>query len=251
MKKFKDLLFALFLFVIGIPVVVAECTAEESNKLNSLAANVKANYEVIQKEVSIDEGFNYPDGLTEEEMNNYKAYRDYFRIYISNITEDLYVTVTNKNTNETTTYTYKDAVDGVISFEQKVLIEITNYTIVVYSSDETNCPNSKLYTLYVTTPLYNNFSESNLCDGIEDFYLCHEYLSVNTSFENFEELTSKYREGKIDDSGEEIIQQEETKGFINFIKEHKGIVITVSVVIVIIGGLVTVIIVKKQRSKII
>lgn len=252
MKKMKGLIFSIFVFLIGIPMVSALCTAEESNKLNSLAVNVKANYEVLKKEILIDENFNYPDGLTEEEMNNYVAYRDYFKISISNVTEDLYIKVTNQNTNETTTYTYEDVANGVISFEQKVFVEITNYTIVVYSSNKTDCPDSKLYTLYLTTPLYNNFSESNLCEGIENFYLCHEYLSVNTSFENFEDLANKYREGKIDSDGEKIENNEEKKAtFIEFIKKNKGIVITITVIVVAIGGLVTVIIVKKQRSKII
>lgn len=250
MKKIRCILLTLFCFFLGVSIVDATCEASESNKLNSLAVNVKANYEVVQKEVPIDENFNYPDGLTDEEMNNYVPYRNYFNIYITNITEDLYVKVTNQNTNETKTYSYDDTTNGVVSFEEPVFVEITNYTITVYSSAKTNCPDSKLYTLYLTTPMYNSFSESNICEGIEDFYLCHEYLSVETSFENFYELTTKYREGKIDGNGDEINDSDGQNAFTRLITEHKGIVIAVAIVIVV-GGIVTVIIVRKQRRKIV
>lgn len=252
MKKMMGLIFALFAFLIGIPIVSATCSAEESNKLNSLAVNVKANYEVIEKEIAVDDNFNPPDGLSEEQLNSYKYIRKFFKISINNVTEELYIKVTNDKTKETTTYSFNNAVDGVISFEEGITTDITNYTIVVYSSSATNCADTKLYTTYLTTPKYNSLSESVLCEGIEDFYMCHPYLSVDASFENYEQKIEQYREGKINSDGENIENNEEKKeSFIDFIKNNKGMVITITIVVIAIGGLVTVIIVKKQRSKII
>ena len=170
MKKIRVFTLAILLFFLSTNVY-AVCDVTESNTLNSLATNVKVSNEVVEVEVPMDENVNPPDGLTEEEDQNFVAYQDYFRIYISNVTEELYVVVTNESTNESKTYTYDDVENGVITFDEKVYVFITSYKIDVYSSDKTNCPDTKLYTLYLTTPLYNSYSETAVCEGIEDFYL--------------------------------------------------------------------------------
>jgi len=252
MKKFKGLLLVLIVMLTNVVIVNATCETEEKNKLNSLAVNVKASYELVEEEVPLEEGFNYPDGMTEEDIKDFKNIVEIFKIYITNVTEELYVEVTNKTTKETKKYTYSEVVDGSIIIKQEVNLDINNYTIVVYSSDKTGCPDTKLHTLYLTTPAFNEYSQLKVCEGIEDFYLCHEYLSVETSFEKFDELVAKYKEGKISEDGEDTKDTpKEEPSFMDFIKENKGIIIGVTIGIVAIGGLVTVIIVKKQRSRIV
>ncbi len=254
MKKIKSVVLACFMFFASIGIVNAACSAEETNKINSLATNVRVSYELLEREIEITEDFNFPDGITEEEMENYVAKESFFRIYISNVTEELYVNVIDTQTNKTKTYTYADAKDGVITIDQTDMTSINNYTFMVYSSSATGCPNRRLYTLYLTTPMYNSYNESDLCVDIEEFYLCHEFLSVPVvSFDDFVKLTDNYRAGKINEKGEEITntQKKEEKGFAQFIKKHRNMVIVVSVIVVATGGLVTVIIVKKQRSRIV
>lgn len=256
MKKLKAFSFALLLFFASIIYVYAACDATETNELNSLAVNVGVDYEIIEKEITVDEGFNPPDGLTEEEQENYTPKKTYFRIHIRNVTEDLYVVVTNQSTNQSTTYTYDNAVDGVISFDESVYIFSTNYTIEVYSSALTNCPNTKLYTTYLTTPMYNSYSETAICDGIEDFYLCHEYLSVsidNISYADFLKLAEEYKAGNLNDDGTEKnpVVEEDENGFIQFLKDNAVIVIVVVIVIIAAGGLITYVVIRKQRSRIV
>ncbi len=251
MKKFKLVVVAFLMVLLGMPHVYAECDATESNKLSSLANNVQGSQEVIEKEVDPGQDWNTPDGLTDEEYENYVYKMKFFRIHINNITEDLYVVVTNKNTKKSTTYNYSDTSNGNISFDEVVSSQIVNYTIDVYASSKTNCGSKKLRTFYITTPKYNSLSEYSVCEGIEEFYLCHEYLSVETNIENFESLTTQYREGKIKADGSIKEDEEKDKGFLGFLREHKGTVIMISVSIIAIGGLVIVIIVKKQRSRII
>ena len=96
MGKIKTLIITLCIFFFSITTVSAVCIAEETNRLNSLAVNVKVSYEIITKEIPAEDNFNTPDGLTEEEIENYKYYRDYFKIYIANVTEDLYVKIQMK-----------------------------------------------------------------------------------------------------------------------------------------------------------
>ena len=250
MKKFKLGVVTFLMALLCMPHVYAECDAAEANKLSSLANNVQGSQEVVEKEVEPGPDWNTPDGLTDEEYENYVYMMKFFRVHINNITEDLYVVVTNKNTKESKTYNYSDTSNGNISFDEVVSSQIVNYTIDVYASSKTNCGSKKLRTFYITTPKYNSLSEYSLCEGINEFYLCHEYLNVEVNTENFESLTRQYREGKIKADGSKNDDKTDNS-FLGFLKEHIGTVIIISLLIVTIGGLVIVIIVKKQRSRII
>ena len=250
MKKIRVFTLAILLFFLSTNVY-AVCDVTESNTLNSLAVNVSANYEVIEKEVPIDENYNFPDGMNEELLEDYVATREYFRIYIANVTEDLYVIVKNQGTGEEVTYTFADVVDGIITFDADIYVVNTNYTIEIYSSDETNCPDTKLYTLYLTLPAFNPYSETAYCEGIEDFYMCHKYLSVDVDFSTFYEDTENYRNGLIDGDGEEITEPVEGNGFLEFLGDHLVIVIVIVVIIVAAGGLITFVVIRKQRRRIV
>lgn len=254
MKKLRVFIFTLALFFVSSSYVYAVCDATETNELNSFAVNVSVDYEAITEEYIPDESFNPPDGMTMDEMEDYVVTRNLFLIYISNLTEDLYVTVENDVTGETQTYYYDDSENGVITIRQEDLTNITNYTVTVYSSDATNCPGTELATHYLTTPMYNYLSEYDVCEGAEDFYLCYEYLAVDlVGFDDFISLVEDYKAGKVDNNGEEIVpdEEEDNGGFFEFISDHKVAVIVVCAVIVVGGVLVTVIIVKRRRSKMI
>ena len=162
--------------------------------------------------------------------------------------------VTNELTGEEQTFTYEDTENGVVSFDVGVGRFITNYTIEVYSSDETNCPDTRLYTHYLTTPMFNIYSEYSLRMGIVEFYLCHPYLSVDVDFSNVYDLIWEYRDGHIDEDGEEIVpvdEEEPEPGFGDFLLEHWTIITVVVVAIIAVGGLITFVIIKKRRSKIV
>ena len=96
--------------------------------------------------------------------------------------------------------------------------------------------------------MYNSLSESILCEGIEEYYLCNEYLSVEVSFENYEEKINAYREGKVNEIGEELDKDDDSNEQApSFIKDYKTPII-ILIAGVIISSLIIVII-KKQRSK--
>ena len=288
-KRIKRLVWMLLVFLVLSPTVKAACDATEENKLRALAYNVKASYEPGQgEEIVKDDGFNLPDGLTEdryeqekkkeesieewkkrqesqtpsyinlpmnkqeyEEFWNTPFYEDVIKVYITNITEDLYVKVSDKLSGQTKTYQYSDTDKGTLTIVQDDIFSINNYTIEVYSSAKTSCPDTKLYTLYQATPMFNVISTYDICQGAEDFYLCHEYLSVEPQVtESYDTLILQYKEGKINEDGDPSKPDEkEKKTFGEFVKKHKGIFIGTGIGIVIVGGAVAVIIVRKQRSK--
>lgn len=251
MENMKKILFVLVLFFFSLDISYAECDFTENNKLNSLAVNVKASYEVSYIEQEKDEFFNAPDGMTPEEIEDFKSYKGVFNIKITNLTKELYITVYDKMSKETKTYTYNDSENGIITIIQEDMLSMNTYSITVYSSEETNCPDKKLYTLSLTTPYYNELSSYSLCDDIKEFYLCHEFLTVeSTSFEDFSRLVESYKKGKIDDEGKDVKKEEEkTNNFFDFIKEHKVLIISISSGILVGGIVITIIVVKKQRRK--
>lgn len=249
MKKYKMIIFACIIAIFGMPVVNAACEAAESNRLRSLSNNVKASHEVIVKEMELGENDNTPDGLTDEEIENFRLKKSYFKIDIRNVTEELEIVVTNNNTKTKTNYSYKDAVNGTISFENEVTDKIVKYTIDVYSTSASPCGKIKLNTIHVTTPAHNNRSNSSKCMGIEEYYLCHEYLYVNTDFSDFSDLTYEYKKNK--EKEQEKADKDKNEGIFGFIKENKLVVIITTISVIAVGGIVTVIIVKKQRSRIV
>lgn len=248
MGKIKVVVLSLVAFMILIEPVSAACDLNETNKLKSIAANVKASYEVV-KIPEDPSNYDAPDEMSDEE--NVQIMKSVMNINIVNITKDLYVTVHDSLTDKTKTYNYSNTKNGKLTIVQDDLTAVNKYTITVFSSSETNCANTKLFTVNLTTPYYNYFSKMAICEGIEDFYLCHEYLSVTgVPFEKFLDLAEQYKKGKIDNSGEEVEKEkEEDKGFLDFVKENKGIVIISIVGVIAVGGLVTFVVIKKQRSR--
>lgn len=248
MRKVKKIVFVFIAFILGISFVNAECDFTETSKLNSLAVNVKASYEQFEVE---DRSYTPLDGATQEEIENYVVNVLNFKIHIANITKELYVNVTDSVTKNTKTYNYSDTKNGEITFIQDDLTQVYNYTITIYSSGETNCPDTKLYTIYLQTPYFNRLSEYELCDGIEEFYLCHEFLNIKSvSLDEFESLARSYRAKKIDRNGKKTEQEKkEDNSIINFIKNHKILVVILSIVIIIVIVLLIILIAKKNRGK--
>ncbi len=248
MSKFKVLIFTLVLFFASTTYAHAACDANELNTLRGVASNVRVSYEEMREPLDPSE-YTPPDGTSSDD---YTAYYTFFRVYITNLTEDIYVEVRNSATGETTTYTYDQSDNGTITFDWEEITVMVNYTITVYSSSNTNCPDTELYTLYLTTPRFNQYSTYDLCEGAEDFYLCYEYLSVeDVSFGEFVELVERYKAGQIDDGSNVEEPDDGGNGFIAFLGDHYIAIIIIAVVVIAVGVTVTVIIVKKQRRRVV
>lgn len=250
MRKIRIVVLVLVCFLACNLVVDAACSASDLSKLNQMAVNLKPSYEEAEGILDKDE-YTPPDGITEDEIGDYQEKYLYFNIHIANLTEDLYVVVTNDVDKEKRTYKYEDSKDGIVTFKWENIRAITNFTITVYSSEKTDCPNTKLTTLYLTTPRYNEYNGFQVCKENSDFYLCYKYLTIkNVGEEEFFRLLEQYQKGQINKDGENIVEEPaQDKGFIKFVKDNKVLVIITVVAVLAIGGAVTVILVKKQRSK--
>lgn len=250
MQKVKYFMLTILLLTFNLKSVYALCEVKESNNLNRLGNKVKYSWDIIEKEEEPSDTLVPPEGIPIDELENYKVKRTYFRIYINNITEDMYLTITDNETKETKTYNYEDTVDGTISFDNPVKTNIVEYSVVIYASDKTNCVDEKIRSFNFSTPMYNKYSEYALCEGLEEYYLCQKYLSSDVKIDDFWGSVEQYRMRK--EASEKPIQEENDKtgkGLIDFLNEHKVLVIITGVGVIIVSSLTIILIIKKRRSR--
>ena len=107
MSRYKYVLFSIITFgLFTLSANAASCSYEQRAELNSEISNITANYEVI--EVPLEEGATPPDALLESEEEEYTWMIEALQINILNLTENVYVEVTNNYDNQTTIYNYSD-----------------------------------------------------------------------------------------------------------------------------------------------
>ena len=252
MNKAKILLTSALSFILFTSNVFAACNYEEKAKLNNESANVKANYEIKERELTKDEYTAPPDAIPTDEQESYVPKTEYIEVNILNLTENLYVTVKNDVTKEVKTYNYSDAVNGNITFNWNEIGSIANLTIKVMASNTSDCNGQTLRTLYLTLPRYNEYSEYDVCDRIPDYYMCQRFVTYDDfKYDDFSENVTK--EIKTRNKKEEE-QKENNKWYKkvgNFIVEHKTGFIIGGISLVVVAGGATYIIIKKRRRNII
>ncbi len=244
MSKNKYMLFLLITFVlIASPVKAATCTVEERAQLNSEISNITASYEILTRYEPTE---NVPDEiLGTPEAENYQMEVDYFQINVLNLTENTYAVITNDYNDEKYVYNYEDTNNGNIALIWNNVMHIVRFTIEIHSSDNTTCEGTLLRTLTVQIPRYNQYARLAMCDSLDDYYLCQEYVTFDEiSFGTFEE---RVRNELTDRENEENVEEENP--IINFITEHKtAIIIGIIVVVIIAGGTVAIIKIKRRRE---
>lgn len=236
----QKILVFLCLLTVGILNVSAasSCDYETQVKLNSEANNIKTSYEVKEiktgKQIVSDMG----EGMEDEVYTGVE-------VSIYNLTENLYLKVTNLQTSETKTYYYADTNDGSITFTrgEEGLSEIVTYQVTVYSN-HSDCKDEELKKVNIVTPRYNTFSAEALCQNSTKYY-CQTYITeeLNMTFEDFVKQATaalKDNETKPED------QTEKQESFF----EKYGVYMIAVIGVILIGVVTTVIVRNKQRSSI-
>jgi len=224
----KIITFIMLMLFLNIEVSAASlCSYQEQSVINSKAANIKTSYEAVEELVGTDEiGY----------------YKQYFKISITNITEEFYVVMKNDLTNEEIIYRNSDTTDNILTINWDNTEKVTNFTIQIYTSNKTSCPEEKYKTMYITLPRYNKYSERDVCVENPDFYLCQRFVTFeeidDSEFVN-QIVEYKQKENKIEEE-KPIIEEEPTimdKVF-EFIDTYKffiigGIVIAIGIIVIV------------------
>ncbi len=250
MGRLRELALFMFLFLIFSGNVLAEsCNYEQKAKLNNEVANVKVNYEILQRDMNETEREGIDIRYFSDDPN-YIPKVDYFQINVLNLTENFYIEMKNEVTGETSTYTYANTENGKLAIPYNDFSQVTKFTFVVKSSDVSGCAGDSFRTIYLTLPRYNEYSEYTLCDGLSDYYLCKDYVTFDeVEFEYFVGKVNKEIEKKETKEIEKNLKWYEKAG--NFIVKHKVAFITGGVIVVAGGAITAVVIIRKRRRSII
>ena len=213
------------------------CSYKEQAALNKEAANIKATYEE-QTEYYMTQGCN---------MESCAATEYYFKISVLNLSKNFYIIVKNANDSSMEFLSYSLADNGIVSFNNKNIMETNTYTFTVYSSDETGCPNEKYRTFTLKTPRYNEYSTYVQCEKSPEFEMCQKYVNFDIDYYDFAEKVEEYNNKKITE------EQEKNISFIqkvfNFIDNNKKAITILGVTGFVIVGGVTIFIIKRRKDR--
>lgn len=248
-KYIKYIILSLLSFCFVVNVSAEECSYEKQVELNNIASTVKATYEEV--EIDTGETTYYVNPETDEVDINKEVSvtQKGFDIKILNITDDLYITITNQNTGDSKDYYYSNSNSGTISLGVINAQEITTYSIKI--SAYRNCSGQELRTINLVIPKYNEYSELAFCNENPDFQYCQKYVTsedYDITFEQFYKAMEKYKEEN--PLKEEIVKKEDKDKFKEFFEKNKKVLI-IAIAILIVGGTTTVIIVIRRRSRLI
>ena len=254
MSRYKYLLFSLVTFaVFTSSVSAATCSYEERAQLNSEVANITANYEIVETEVrpSAD---SLPDVvLGTEYEEDFVIMLDTLQVNVLNLTENVYVEVTNDYDENTAVYTYADTENGNLAIPWERIDTLVTFVIEVYSSEETGCEGTLLKTIRLSLPRQNEYAQYTLCNQVPDYYLCQQYVTFDEiDFGEFIDRISTEINNRMEQDDEGVNGDDawyEEVG--NFISEHWVAITIVVVSIVVVAGVVVAIIVIIRRRNII
>lgn len=231
----------LILFCFNILTVHAACDYETQNDLRVKASHVTASSNV--EDIETGKEISAPWADENGNQDNIKEVITTSISSIYNITEDLYITVENKNTGEITTYSYNDTDNGSITWKTTDLTHIIPYEIKVYSNNQ-DCQGEELNKMEIVSAKINEHSLMSYCYDLDTYY-CRRYITeeINIPEEKVVEMANTERE-KIK-KNESIEEKKEE----NIWKKYKYVLFG-GLGLIIIGGFIVVLMKRKQRSDI-
>lgn len=241
-------LLVMMVFIPGYVKAESSCNYSEQAELNKIVADVKATYEPVSTYVG--KGLDVDKADEEGNIPEIDVYARVFHISLLNVTDDVYVKVTNNYDDTVLTLRKSDAKeDGIVTFQAVGMDSLITYTFEVYANKYA-CLGELFRKFYLTTPIYNRLSETLSCKDYPNYYYCQEYLnSEPISYDAFFEGLDKYKESLNNKKAEEkkknvleIVQ--------DFYKKNKIAINIVLSIGVIVGGTTIVIVIKKRRSRV-
>ena len=234
--KDKLLFIVMCFFLLVTTAKAAQCTNEEKVKLKKEASQVKMVLKEVEEEMDpskyyLTDGYDGP------------VYTYYFDVSLTNITDDMFVEITNNKDGDKITNVTNPPKNGIISFNWDDIYEITKFTYTIYAKSGSTCAGEKLFVGNYTAPKYNYYAGATACNGVEDYKYCSKFIYEDVNDNDIYKNIKNYKKAKqIEEEKKSNSWTEKAK---RFIKEHKVLVIAGAAIIV--GGGTAVIL--KQRKK--
>lgn len=240
------------------------CSSSELATLNNAANNVTVSYD--DEKIVVGQGYDIDGDYEEDTAPLVDLYGTVFNVSFANITDDIYLRITNDTNDTELTFTKENADAGEAVFQTEYDDELTTYTVEVLASNY-DCADEVIRKFNLTVPIYNQFSEMEACNTYPNFYYCQEYIDTEPiSYSEFIEELSIYRDSANDEdieentnvinidndddnNDDEQTSEDEKSPFVNFVENNKVTLIVGGCAIVVVGVIAGIVIVKKKRSK--
>jgi len=181
-KKIKILLIVLLVFVFSMNVNAA-CTDQE---IKDLVSQLRVGYA--------------PDSdheMTSTDGTKYVREQRYaYLIYTYPYSEKLRITVKDSISN-TTNYAEKSEYYDAFEYGSIIHYQPKTYTISVYGSESSACPNELISSLKYTVPAFNEYSMYSYCDENPDEDICSiAYDTSKMTQKDFQKVVEETEERK-------------------------------------------------------
>lgn len=143
----------------------------------------------------------------------YKLYQTNYiplKIFVENITENIYVKVFESLDDSETTYKYSDTAKGTLSFDFYYVAIPVTYKVDVYAA-KNECKDKLVETYTIETAQYNIFSQYKICEENEDYYLCKRFL-VDKNISNEKLETMEFTEFSDDEAIQKVVGENNLDG---------------------------------------
>ena len=240
------------------------CSSSELATLNNAANNVTVSYE--DEKIVVGQGYDIDGDYEGDTAPLVDLYGTVFNVSFANITDDIYLRITNDTNDTELTFTKENMDAGEAVFQTEYGDELTTYTVEVLASNY-DCADEVIRKFNLTVPIYNQFSEMEACNTYPNFYYCQEYIDTEPiTYSEFLEELRVYRDSATDEDTventnvinvdnddnndeEEQPSEDEKSPFINFVENNRVTLIVGGCAIVVVGVIAGIVIVKKKRSK--
>lgn len=213
-------IFIAFIFM-SEKVYANDCTIADENSLRKEALTI----EIIP---DLNDNFN--------PMHDY-----YYNVNISNFSEKFKIVDTKENKISYYTGHTSESKYGMYVPGEKVVFKI-------YGAYGEKCSETLLATKTITFDYYNDYSQHEACNGIEDFALCKRNYSGKIKSEKwFLEKIEEYKKSLEKEQKESQKEEPFLQNILLFIRENIVVIIAVAVIVLIIMILTTI---KFKRKKI-
>lgn len=230
----------------------SKCSKDELNELYKIAENIKVNTEMVEREDNENMVFDQENEVYIPGTSVIPV------IKFSNLDSKIYLFMSNDYDSKTEDIysESKDAeVDGVYSDK------IVEYTIEVRANDY-DCKGETIRKFTIKTPIYNSFSQLDICESYPEYGYCQEYITEDLpTMYDFQLGLQKYKKTlkttvtpRFTDSSNDntttttVTANEDNK---EEQKDNKIIIYIIIGAIILIAGVATatLILIKKKRSK--
>lgn len=249
MKRLKKYLLFILLLILIPSVNAEECSNAEKVALGKEATAIKVGYE--EKEGEYDPNVVAPpDGYTD---GNHRVKYNYFIINFTNITENVYIEISNEEKNYDKKIFYSDAYNGKYSFDWKNINTTNRFEYSIIANVDSSCDGTVLKKGVLNLPAYNPYHTFSKCQDYPEFSLCQKYVNTNLTYDQFIKKLDKYiaQQEKKEEEKRKKEQASFLDNLVKFIKNNKMLVLIVSVVVTTIVGAIIILIVRNRKRRLI